>query len=101
MRYGGRVFHENERYLSETRTLPGLTSNRVWLYTVDAVTEAESGDKLVQLVRWRARLESGPEPIRYWQRYRTYNIRSAEQWEGASRIVDAYFQKSSELVSDP
>ena len=100
MQYGPRVFQEDDWYVLRSRTVTGETSNRVWLYTVDAITDAESNKTFLALVRWRARIDGTGSAKKIWDRYRSYNVRSVEQWEGASRAVDAYFHNTPSLT-DP
>ncbi len=100
MWFGGRLFLENERYQVRDRHVTGETQNKVWLYTVDVATEVDSGRAILQLVRWRARLGEGRPPQKLWKRFRNYNIRSTEQWESASRAIDACIHGAS-LAPDP
>ena len=100
MQYDGRTFDESERYTTQQRLVTGVTANRVWLYTVDVATDTENGKSVIQLVRWRARRRGEERRQKTWQRWRFYNIRSSQQWESASRAVDAVIQESS-LEVDP
>ncbi len=93
MLYSGRQFEESERYELEYRLVAGLSSNNVWLSTVDAVIETESQERVVQIVRWRARNKGDQLQTKVWTRHRWYNIRSEEQWMAASNHVEAMLQK--------
>ena len=93
MLYSGRQFEESERYELEERLVVGLSSNNVWLSTVDAVVEAESQERIVQIVRWRARNKGDRLKSKVWIRHRWYNIRSEEQWMSASNHVEAMLQR--------
>ncbi|MEW5747560.1 MAG: Shedu anti-phage system protein SduA domain-containing protein [Candidatus Thermoplasmatota archaeon] len=94
----GRVFRDSGTYDCQSRIVTGHTSNKSWAYTVDTAIEVETGRRVVQVVRWRARIDRTGPKTKIWQRWRTYNIRSIEQWISARNVVDDLFDTVS--VSD-
>jgi t-SNARE complex subunit (syntaxin) len=60
----------------------------MWCYTVDVVTEGETDENIIQIVRWRALNNDINEKIKEWHRKRTYNIRSVEQWDAAKNVIN-------------
>lgn len=98
--YLGRRFIESERYDCQERTPAGYPKNKVWLYTVDKAIEVESGKSIIQIVRWRAKNDSENAKLKLWGRFRTYNIRSLEQWDVSKAIVDRIIDDTN-LDSDP
>lgn len=85
--YLGRMFDEGDYYSCLNRQIYAASSNNVWLYSVDTVVENETGKHLVQVVRWQARGKKKSR-TKYWQRRKTFNIRSQSQWYPAKEIVD-------------
>lgn len=87
-----RTFVETEFFQPQERLIAGKTSNNVWLYTVERGTELEchtgnqSRRPMVKIIRWRARNRSHNKKI--WQYYRSYNVRSTDEWENISNCVD-------------
>lgn len=87
-----RTFSETEYFQPQERIIAGKTSNNVWLYTVERGTELEratghqSQRPIVKIIRWRARNRSHNKKI--WQYYRSYNIRSINEWENILNCVD-------------
>lgn len=94
----GRTFREWERVKVVRRTVTGVQPNRTWLYTVDELEDIGSGEVILQMVRWRALFDDNQHPI--WLNRSRYNVRSVEQWDSASKAVDAYLSASG-LPSDP
>lgn len=90
MRFNGRNLAESENesnyYTLTRRYTVGLSSNKVWLYTVDVVDDVRAGKPIVRLRRWRARLDGN---VAVWRPTRAYNVRSKEQWDKASQMVEA------------
>jgi hypothetical protein len=90
MRFEGRALVESEndqKYCSLTRRYSvGLSSNRVWLYTVDVSMDLRSDKPIVRMRRWRAR---GTGRRAEWRPTRAYNVRSKEQWDRAAPLVES------------
>lgn len=93
----GRAFVDYPFFKLLRRTVTGLASNHAWLYSVDEVEEAESRRVLLRVVRWKAGFQDGK---RVWRKFRSYNVRSSEQWDATSTAVDAYLQ-GSKMRPDP
>lgn len=86
-RYMNRLFDEGAYYSCLDRQIYAVSSNKVWVYSVDRVVENETGKLIIQVVRWQARGKKKSR-AKYWQRRRTFNIRSRNQWYPAREIVD-------------
>lgn len=93
----GRTFREWNRVRVVKRTVTGIQPNHAWLYTVDELADVESGEIVLQIVRWRARFDDQRHPI--WFNRSRYNVRSVEQWDSASKAIDSYLS-GSKLPSD-
>ncbi len=87
IRYLGRVFEEGDYYDCIRRNVFMVSRNRSWLYTADLVIEKETGKKLIQVVRWRAR-GTRLSHDRSWRRRRSFNVRSERQWIETKRVID-------------
>ncbi len=98
--YLGRRFIESERYECLDRTPTGYPKNKVWLYTVDKAVEVESNKPIIQIVRWRAKNDPENGKVKLWSRFRTYNIRSTEQWDASKAVIDQIID-DADLDSDP
>jgi len=86
-KYMDRLFDEGDYYSCLDRHIYAVSSNKVWLYSVDRVVENETGKHLVQVVRWQARGKKKSR-TRYWQKRKTFNVRSQNQWYPAREILD-------------
>ena len=86
-RYDGRTFEEGDYYECQNRQVYAAARNRIWLYTVDTVTINETGECIIQLVKWQA-IGKKKSKTRIWRRKRPFNIRSLNQWYGAREVVD-------------
>jgi len=91
-RYNGRKFVESDFYAPIVRHIAGLSSNNIWLYTVEKALEVESQKVVIRIIRWRARNDEKDKNIKYWRTGRrnggSYNVRSSEEWGATSQIVD-------------
>jgi len=94
----GRTFREWSRVKVLNRTVTGIQPNHVWLYSVDELEDVNSHRVSLQIARWRARFDDQRHPI--WFNRSRYNIRSTEQWDSASKVIDAYLG-GSKLPNDP
>jgi hypothetical protein len=76
------------------RHIAGLSTNRVWLYTVDKCNEIDrdsrklTGNVIVRIVRWRAINDKKNKKLKYWRMHRSYNIRSSDEWISTSELVN-------------
>jgi len=89
MYFNHRQFLESENYECQQRHVTGLSGNGVWLYTVDIAFDVRSDREIAQLVRWVARVDEGARGKKCWRRWRTYNIRSMNQWNSASEEINS------------
>jgi hypothetical protein len=89
MIFEGREILENPKeaqyYRLRRRFTAGITGNKVWLYTVEVVDDLQADKPIIRLRRWRAR-----KTKRYlmWKPTRAYNVRSRQQWDNASKIIE-------------
>ena len=90
MKFEGRelteTLNESKYYKFVKRYTVGVSSNSVWLYTVDVVEDIQTKKPIVRLRRWVARFAEG-KPV--WRPTRAYNVRSKEQWDQASGVIEA------------
>ena len=94
----GRTFREWPLVTVLNRTVTGIQPNHTWLYSVDELEDINTENVVLQIVRWRARFDGKQHPV--WVNRSRYNIRSIEQWDASSKVIDAYLN-SSKLPSDP
>lgn len=91
--YNSRIFSESKYFQPHDRRIAGLSRNHVWLYTVERGFELDSdtGKKfnrtIVRIVRWRA-INDRANGQKYWRRRSSYNVRSGQEWEITSNLVD-------------
>jgi hypothetical protein len=101
MRYNGRDLiegaNEQDYYSLRRRYTVGISSNNVWMYTVDVADDVRSGKPVVRLRRWRARRD-GSRAV--WRPTRAYNVRSKEQWDRAAQTVEACLSELGRMA-DP
>ena len=101
MKFEGRDLLESPRdteyYRLRRRFTAGITGNKVWLYTVDVSDDLQAGKPILRLRRWRAR-KARRKPI--WKPTRAYNVRSLEQWDQASRIIEGILPQLKKM-KDP
>jgi hypothetical protein len=94
----GRTFREWSLVRVLRRVVTGVQPNRSWLYSVDELEDVNTHKVTLQIVRWQARFDDEHHPI--WLNRSRYNVRSEEQWDSTSKVVDSYLD-SSKLPSDP
>jgi hypothetical protein len=78
--------NESKYYKLVKRYSVGLSSNSVWLYTVDVTEDIQAKKPIVRLRRWVARFADGKA---VWRPTRAYNVRSKEQWDQAAGVIEA------------
>jgi hypothetical protein len=90
MKVEGRELTETQNEATYYKLLKrysvGISSNSVWLYTVDVTQDIQAKRPIVRLRRWRARLANGKA---IWSPTRAYNVRSKEQWDQAAGVIEA------------
>nr|MBI4157068.1 DUF4263 domain-containing protein [Candidatus Woesearchaeota archaeon] len=90
-----RTFIESEFYELINRYPVLLSSNSVWLYSVDECYERDrtsgklTDKRVIRVTKWRAINDKKNKKIKYWRIFRSYNIRSMEEWSLTSEIVNA------------
>jgi hypothetical protein len=102
--YRGRAIPESEYFQPEERRVAGISKNHVWLYTVERGTEPThdpskpSKKKVVRIVRWQARNGHNTEE-KYWRYRSSYSIRSSEEWDIISSLVDNLIEVETQTDS--
>ena len=95
----GRTFVENAQYQMIDRYPVIYSKNKVFCITVEKCLEIpverpdQKGKKqksriITRVVRWKARNDEKNPKIKYWRILRSYNIRSAEEWENVEKYVN-------------
>jgi hypothetical protein len=97
--YVGRKFNEIKGFKSQNRHIANISSNNTWLNTVELGLEQnrdtnEFETQIIKLVRWRA--INAEDKSKTWRVWRRYNIRSAEEWQNVSSIVNDLVEENTQ-----
>lgn len=97
-KYMGRTFTESEFFQPTNRIIAILSSNNVWLNTVESGLERDRQTEIfnktiVRIVRWRA-INDTKNNQKVWRYIKGYSVRSYEEWESVSNIINRLMEKS-------
>jgi hypothetical protein len=89
--YMGRKFLDIKNFRFQDRQIANLSSTNTWLNTVEIGLELDRetdsfSRQIIKLIRWRARNEE--DKTKVWRVWRSYNIRSNDEWENISNIIN-------------
>jgi len=98
--YAGKEFLEKDMFPPVYRVVVH-DSLPLWAYTVDVTKDVDdlgvdTGKRFVRLVRWAARNDPDDKSIKYWVQRKWYNVRSLDEWAGASSVINAFYGTAKE-----
>jgi hypothetical protein len=96
-----RTFLEVEWFNPEYREVVLNPSSNGWLNTVETGLERnrttqEFDKNIIRIVRWAARKDNKEKEKNVWRYIKSYNIRSNEEWEKVSDIIDRLSQNGTQ-----